>query len=256
MDLTKAQRLLLKIQAFLENGNGNELSRLEKDLMKSYIIQLYDAVTTKEKEIIHDFPKFVEVPAPKVHVPEQSPVYIPDPPKFEPIKYEAPEPIKYEAPEPIATKIKEIPVEIHIPAAEPVFMAPKPDYFPIAEPVKETTPVYKPIPLPTDAVEAIEKLFDVPVNEDLPSRFSHVPIESIESGMGLNERIFTLNELFGGNKGLFDATCTQLNGLSSFSDAKKLLIEGPARQFNWSDPKRLKMAEEFIRIVVRRYPKG
>ena len=42
MDLTKAQRLLLKIQAFIDNGNGNDISRLEKDLMKSYIIQLYD----------------------------------------------------------------------------------------------------------------------------------------------------------------------------------------------------------------------
>lgn len=248
MDLTKAQRLLLKIQAFLEHGNGNELSRLEKDLMKSYILQLYDTVTTEEKETHHhDLPKHVEIPTPKVHVPEHTHVYIPEPPR--------PEPVKPFIPEPVIMKAKEIPVEIHVPAVEPVVIAPKPEYFPTAEPVKETTPVYKPIPLPTDNAEAMEKLFHIPVNEDLPSRFSHVPIESIESGMGLNERIFTLNELFGGNKGLFDATCTQLNGLSSFSDAKRLLMNGPARQFDWTDPKRIKMAEEFIRIVVRRYPK-
>ena len=48
MDLTKAQRLLNKIQAFLDNGNGQELSRLEKDLIKSYVQQLYDAVTSDE----------------------------------------------------------------------------------------------------------------------------------------------------------------------------------------------------------------
>ena len=48
MDLTKAQRLLNKIQAFLDNGNGHELSRLEKDLLKSYVQQLYEAVTSDE----------------------------------------------------------------------------------------------------------------------------------------------------------------------------------------------------------------
>ncbi len=247
MNLTKAQRLLIKIQAFLENGNGNELSRLEKDLMKSYIIQLYDAVTSEENEHVPDLPRQVETPAPKVHFVEPPPVYIPEPPKVEPVRYVPPDPV--------IAKVKEIPVEITTPVAEPVIVPPKPVHFPIAEPVIETTPVYKPIPLPTDAVEAIEKLFDMPVSEDMPSRFSHVPIESIESGMGLNERIFTLNDLFGGNKGLFDATCTQLNALSSFSEAKKILMNGPARQFKWSDPERIKMAEEFIRIVVRRYPK-
>lgn len=248
MDLTKAQRLLIKIQAFLENGNGNELSRLEKDLMKSYIIQLYDAVTSEEKERVPDLPRFVETPAPKVHFVEPPPIYIPDSPKVEPVRYTPPDPI--------VVKLKEIPVEITTPVAEPVVMTPKPVHFPVAEPVKETSTVYKPIPLPTDMVEAMEKLFDLPVNEEMSGRFNHVPIESIESGMGLNERIFTLNELFGGNKGLFDATCTQLNALPSFSEAKTVLMNGPARQFKWSDPERLKMAEEFIRIVARRYPRG
>jgi hypothetical protein len=247
MNLTKAQRLLIKIQAFLENGNGNELSRLEKDLMKSYIIQLYDAVTTEEKEQVPDLPRYVETPAPKVHFVEPPPVHVPDPPKVEPVRFIPPDPI--------IAKVREIPVEITTPIEEPVIMTPKPVHFPVAEPVIETIPVYKPIPLPTDTADAIEKLFALPANEDMPSRFSHVPIESIESAMGLNERIFTLNDLFGGNKGLFDATCTQLNALSSFSEAKTLLINGPARQFKWSDPERLKMAEEFIRIVVRRYPK-
>lgn len=247
MNLTKAQRLLIKIQAFLETGSENELSRLEKDLMKSYIIQLYDAVTSEEKENVPDLPRFVETPTPKVHIVEPPPVYVPEMPKVEPVRYIPPDPI--------VAKVKEIPVELSTPAVEPVVMPPKPTHFPVAEPVKEAYPVYKPIPLPTDTVEAIEKLFDLPVNEDLPGRFSHVPIESIESAMGLNERIFTLNELFGGNKGLFDATCTQLNALPSFSEAKTLLMNGPARQFKWSDPERLKMAEEFIRIIVRRYPK-
>ena len=48
MDLTKAQRLLIKIQTFLDQGNGHELSRLEKDLLKTYIQQLYDTVNNDQ----------------------------------------------------------------------------------------------------------------------------------------------------------------------------------------------------------------
>src|SRR5699024_4661679 len=99
------------------------------------------------------------------------------------------------------------------------------------------------------------KLFESAKSDDISGRFSHVPIPSIESAMGLNERIFTLNDLFGGNKSLFDATCAKLNNLNSFSDAKDLLIAGPTKDYNWASPKRTKMAEQFIRIVARRYPK-
>ena len=97
MDLTKAQRLLNKIQAFLDNGNGHELSRLEKDLIKSYVQQLYEAVTSEDNsapelqkpvestyqkshktETIHKSevhtPK-VETPAPRItEVPKSEPV--------------------------------------------------------------------------------------------------------------------------------------------------------------------------------------
>jgi hypothetical protein len=103
--------------------------------------------------------------------------------------------------------------------------------------------------------EVLEHLFELPGTEEVSGRFSHIPIASIESAMGLNERIFTLNELFGGDKGLFDATCAELNNLNAFAEAKKMLMKGPAQQFNWADPQRVKMAEQFIRIVARRYPK-
>src|SRR5687768_2183874 len=60
MDLAKAQRLLNKIQALLDDGNGHELSRLEKDLIKSYVQQLYEAVTIDESGTSQEGPKNVE----------------------------------------------------------------------------------------------------------------------------------------------------------------------------------------------------
>ncbi len=234
----------------MDNGNGSELSRLEKDLMKSYIIQLYDAVNAEETPMRTEKPKQAEMPVAKFQKAEVPPVYTPDPPKPEPEK-----PVFHE---PVAPKIQDIPMEIKMPVQEPVIVLPKfePVDIPVAEPVKEVLHVHKVLSTPLDFSDELAKLFELPKVEEMSGRFSHIPIENIETALGLNERIFTLNELFGGNRDVFDSTCTQLNTLNSFSEAKFLLLNGPARQYKWSDQERVKMAEHFIRIVARRYPKS
>jgi hypothetical protein len=255
MDFTKAQRLLLKIQAFMDNGNGSEISRLEKDLMKSYIIQLYDAVSTEEAPAHTEKPRQVEIPVAKFQKPEAPPVYIPEIPKPEPPKPEPEEPVYHE---PVAPKIPDVPLEIKIPVQEPVFELPKfePVDIPVVEPVKEVVHEHKFVSTPADTSDELAKLFELPKVEEMSGRFSHIPIDNIEAALGLNERIFTLNELFGGNRDVFESTCAKLNNLSSFTEAKHLLLSGPARQYKWSDQERVKMAEHFIRIVARRYPKS
>lgn len=267
MDLTKAQRLIHKIQAFLDNGNG-ELSRLEKDLIKSYILQLYDAVTMEEsaaQESAHQTPEQKEVKKilEEVVVKKEEPVIKkpeftretftiepgithPVEPSYKefipPVKEEKhiePEPVKEEytwtppPPEPKPFEYKEEPVKEYV--------AP-----PVVESVKQTN---------NDQQEALNKIFDQQKADELSHRFSHAPIPSIESAMGLNERIFTLNELFGGDKTLFDITCQKLNSLHSLDEARQVLLNGAALEHNWSSPDRLKMAEQFIRIVARRYHK-
>lgn len=255
MDLTKAQRLLLKIQAFMDNGNGNDISRLEKDLMKSYIIQLYDAVNTEETPVHTEKTKQTEIPVAKFQKPEAPPVYIPEPPKPELPKPEPEKPVYHE---PVAPKIPDVPLEIKMPVQEPVFELPKfePVDIPVVEPVKEVEHVHKFVSTPVDASDELAKLFELPKVEEMSGRFSHIPIDNIEAALGLNERIFTLNELFGANRDVFESTCAKLNNLNSFSEARQLLLSGPARHYKWSDQERVKMAEHFIRIVARRYPKS
>ena len=242
MDLNRAQHLLTKIQAFLENGNGKALSRLETDLVKSYVIQLYDVLSdevsaTKQNDIV----RAPEMPSPKITYPDLPPVY-------------ATKPIV----EPEIIEVPKVVPEIKIPVVEPVISVhqPEPIHITVPEPMlkvvhqPEITHTYK------EASTELKKLFEAPFADDVSERFSRVPVANIESALGLNERIFTLNELFGGNKGLFDSTCAELNSLHSYHDATDLLLSGPAKQFDWSDPTRIKMAEHFIRIVARRYPKN
>ena len=257
MDLKKAQRLLTKIEAFLDNGNAQELSRLERDLMRSYVIQLYEAVTDDD-EAIQDQEKpieFVEYKMPK----RDAGTKIEDSPAREteiPGK-ETPKPSfqdhGVEAP-------KEKPIEVeasshHSQRTDPQAETKSFQYH-VPEPIKETFQSPKSNLSSAEMNEALVKLFELPKSDELSGRLSHVPIASIESAMGLNERIFTLNELFGGDKVLFDATCLKLNHFNSFDEAKTMLMTGPARNYKWSEPQRIKMAEQFIRIVSRRYPKS
>ena len=257
MDLKKAQRLLTKIEAFVDNGNAQELSRLEKDLLKSYVIQLYDALTEESSTVHHEHEKQSESFENKISNKEVSPKSVIQPPKeFEVPKEEKSIPHFHE---PVINIPKEKPLEaeVSIPVVQKsstVVETKSPQY--MSEPFNEIIHPPKSNPVSSSSNEGLVKLFDLPNIDNMSGRFSHVPIESIESAMGLNERIFTLNELFGGDKGLFDSTCSALNKLNSFAEARTLLMAGPAKQYKWSEPERLKMAEQFIRIVSRRYPKS
>lgn len=249
MDINKAKRLITKIQSFIDHEPSQELSRLERDLLKSYIQQLYDAVTDDQP-----------VPA-KQAKPEityiEPPVYKPEPHKIE---------VPPIVPEINAKEPEAIPMEIKYPEKE--MMTPehkiehkveykseyKPAHVDVEIPVqpKKEQQHYAPVAKSYEEKGDLNKLFDLPKSQD---HFSHMPIDNIQGAMGLNERIFTLKELFGGDKSLFDETCQRLNELSSYADARNMLMNGVARDYHWADMERIKMAEQFLRIVARRYPK-
>jgi hypothetical protein len=252
MDLIRAQHLLTKIQSFLEDGNGSTLSRLEKDLLKSYVIQLYDTLTEEAPARQNDVVRAPEMPASKINYPDLPPVYG--------TKTIIPEPEKKVTSEPETREEFKTYPEIKIPVMESLMTIDRPEPKPVRISVEE--PVLKVVhqPEPTHPLNAVpenlKKLFEIPFADDVSGMFTRVPVASIESALGLNERIFTLNELFGGNKALFDSTCVELNALHSYAEATDLLLRGAASQFDWSDPARIKMAEHFIRIVARRYPRN
>ena len=270
MDIKKAHRLLTKIQAFLDDGHGQELSRLEKDLIKSYVQQLYDAVTTDVNDSSEETSKITESHKPRHTIEEPVKKELPFH-HSEPVRQETPKPVFQEYVAPVEKPVTPPPVFTETPAPvmkekvedfqskvqEPIHLHETHTYSPpVIEPVKHVQPQEKNVHTSSDPQEALNKLFDQQKSDDSSVRFGHVPIPSIESAMGLNERIFTLNELFGGDKVLFDAWCTRLNNLNSFTEARQVLISGPAKDFRWGDPERIKMAEQFIRIIARRYPKS
>lgn len=248
MDQLKAQRLILRIQTLLDQEQT--LSKLESDLIRSYIIQLYDAVTDSES---------VSAPSVSASSSPQPSADQPAPPRPEPVPVIVPpvQPPQPPASKPVWEPMAETPAMSETPPAP----APVPEPSPVSTPVVET-PAPEPAQAPagpasrpgsTDQFsEALVHLFDPPAHSSPTA--AHVVISSIEEVMGLNDRIFTLKDLFGGDKSLFDETLAKLNALSSFREARQLLLEGVASRHDWANPERVKMAVEFIRIVRRRYP--
>lgn len=264
MNTNLAQRLLHKIQSLLDDGQGQGISRLEKDLLKSYIQQLYDLVVNDEPAEESTSRTSASVQAKETLIPPPPPPVIERIPP--PVMEHIPPPVELPEEKPIPGYVEE---ELAAPVSNPMAWKPV-DPVPhvqetIPTPPVVEAPVMREVPVPPPVVtpvaepvadEALNSLFEVLKKDEISGKVSHVPIASIESALGLNERIFTLNDLFGGDRALFEETCTQLNQLSSFAEAKALLMSGVAQKFGWTHPERVKMAEQFIRIMARKYPKA
>ncbi len=233
MKLSKAQKILRKIHALIDNmeGNGEALMPMERDLMLHYLRQLYDLFLQAEvnPENAHEpFGKSANAPG--------------TPPKTAPGK-------KTAAPKPKATLPPKPDPQPEPPAPEPpqeVEAELKP-----AAPKPKPRPVPKP-PKPAAISEDLQELFELPVAKELSEKLSTLPISDLSKAMGLNERIFTIKELFGDDQELFNKTLNRLNKLTSFEEAETVLVE-IAKRFEWTDKKKRKKAKNFIKLVSRRY---
>lgn len=88
---------------------------------------------------------------------------------------------------------------------------------------------------------------------ELSQKLSFSPIKNIFKSISINERIFTQNELFGGNHVLFRATLEKIELMSGFEEASEFLQTAVAKEHTWESPKKLKKASQFMSLVQRRF---
>ncbi len=290
MKLKKAEKFLKKINKLFESlKEEEELSQLELDLMREYTRKFYRKIGMIQSEMrgktksddlsksdidcnIEDIGE-IQIEEYEYNVGSIQPK---SPKQAEGVRAEK---IVQEVKETVA-KVE----EIEIPAAdvevkvdespvipeEPVLEEPV-----IEEPVKEelNIPSFE-LELADDTVSTavkVEKktsvetkakpkninqyaeLFNFEEISDLSQKLSSAPITDIRSSMGLNERVLTINELFGGNAMAFDKTIKNLNGLNSFEEAKNYLAETVIPEYNWNDESKLKKARVLLKLIRRRY---
>ncbi len=101
--------------------------------------------------------------------------------------------------------------------------------------------------------ESLESLFKEESISDLSDKLASQPIKDLSKAMGINEKIFTIQELFNGDQDLFNRTINALNGYNSFIEATFYLKNGVATDQDWASDSKIKKAAGFIKLVRRRY---
>ena len=98
-----------------------------------------------------------------------------------------------------------------------------------------------------------DALFSLETGTEISDKLSMSPIKDVTKAMNINERIFTIKELFGGNQESFDTTMNKLNGFSSYEEATKYLSEGIVENNGWLDPAKTKKVKTFLKLIARKY---
>lgn len=235
MNIKKIEKQLKKINQLFETiKEDGTVSPIEKDLMLSYIRGLYEKMIETQSGSSNDGASS------KV---QKS--------KSKPEEPKAKEP--FTSSNNIADVVmKEVIEEDHLisnshthtPPAESIATAP------VQHKVVEQVVIETPKPqIPQDLID----LFKFDTINELSDKLSRSPISDLTKSMGINEKIFTVQELFGGDSFLFTKSMETMDKFSSLEQARDYLVEHVAIDQNWTDESKIKKAANFIKLVSRRY---
>ena len=238
MDLKQAKLILEKINRLYDTMTmDDKVDEFEQDLMLAYIKQFYDSFAPEEVAIPKPIqrnkpPKLSESkanPAPdEVILVEEIPT--PPPP------IEIPSESNQYVPAVIVEEEEEV--------AEPAMEA--------ATPLQQDRVQVKVNPVVPSMDKKIAALFELDHGNDLSERLSLQPTKDLTKAFGINERMLTINELFGQDNTFFEAIIERLNRLPNFEEAKYVLAQ-VAEKHGWSNADKRKKAMIFIKQVYRRY---
>lgn len=238
MDLQNAQMLMRKANALLKSIEeaGSQPSAIERDLMLSYLRQLYGLFLEETQQKTTEMAKRADPPLPRVEKPHTPlPVEPPFPVK-ETVAPSAPEPFSFEMPKqeaPVPPPVAEVP-------------APPP-------PVERRE--VPPVPPRTESAgldPALVQLFNFKKATELSERLSESPVADLNKAMSINDRLLYINELFGRDRAALDESLQLLNRFDAFEAARGFLIN-LAEQYRWGNEERIEIAQAFIKLVRRRY---
>jgi len=240
MNLAKAKILLDKINRLYKSMSLDEenVAAIEKDLMRDYVKQLYETFLQEEA---------VPAPVRAIRTPPK-PTYTQPPVVKRKVEVVAPPP-----PPPVV--VEQPVVKVVTPPLPKVVTTPPPPPV-VVETPNIAVPPPRPKKVATTATVDPEHadLFNISMDaKELSEKLGQSKIRDLNNAMGLNERIFTVNELFGADNSLYRTVIRDLNNLESFEEAKAYLSENVAEKFNWTHKSKRNKAKIFIKLVRRRY---
>jgi hypothetical protein len=223
MQISKVEKRIKKIASFIEMFKADgKLSRIEKDLLLDYVRKLYDELSSLDDS---------EVQTKKSHKTKKEKV---TPPKPESI-----------LPDSIAQKIE--------------LSTQKEEIVELKEEVIQTKVAVEIAPVVADKVDVkrdngqINELFTFDEVKDMSDRLSLSKLSNINKAIGINEKIFTIKELFDGDAKIYKNTIEKLNDTKSMDEARAFLSSDIVEKYNWTSDEKMKKAHNFLKIVRRLY---
>ncbi len=249
MDLQQTKILLEKINALHKSISLDEgaIAGIERDLMLSYIRQLYESFL--DVEATAGTGKKAKPTATTTTKSARGP-------ELEIVEREStPEPPKKQYTPPRIIEIPDSIREMDQPASKATPPPPPPPkHKPEPEPQVKATPEPTPEPAAKNTASnpKIESLFKIGATKELSDKLSQQPISDLNKAMAINDRLLFVNDLFDKNKNAMDNALRLLNQFSSMTEAKSLLVN-LANQYDWTDEEKAETAQSFIKLVQRRY---
>jgi len=257
MNLEQAKVTIDKINSLFNSlqHDGGKVSSIERDLMLSYVKQLYESFLHESASANsvpgHEqsaLPKEEPAPVRRGYTPPRI-IEVPDsrranstPPSPDPSRQPQPKPRPNPQPQP---------------KPEP---DPKPDPRPTPQP-QPPRPEPEPEPPSTDPTEdqvqtvpdrKVASLFQFKQATELSEKLSERPIQDLTKALAINDRLLYMNELFGRDLNALNDNLSRLNKMENMEEAKGLLGR-LAQEYDWADEEREDIARDFIRLVRRRY---
>lgn len=263
MDFIKAQNLISKINNLFQSiqMSENQISTLEKDLMKSYLRELYEIIQRPDEPKSSSIPKKINNQKEELITDLRSNNRLESfddrlDESIEEVKNELKSTVPSSSPAPVEPISKE-----EVISSAPVINQETivKDYKteqspPTLSPSATSSPPPSATPSPVFNLSSeMAELFSEPSVSDLSDKLSGTPIQDLSRAFGVNERILTINELFGGDSNRFNETIRSINSLSSFHEAKSYLVNKVANEMNWTDESRKEKASIFIKTVRRKF---
>lgn len=240
MNLQPAGILIKKITSLFNNlDSDGTVTQIEKDLMRSYLRQLYEEFSDEKSAAIAITPIVTQPEPVVVQAPKPPDPVVYTPPVQPPVVPPTPEPVV------ISTPIVTFP---STPQPEPTPVQP------VTPPPVINTPIVEiPTPsVPYNGKSGFDQLFSQKKATELSEKLSETPIADLTRALSINDRLLYMNELFGRDMKALEEALTMLNKLHNMDAAKGYLIT-LAEQYNWSEEEKTETAQSFIRLVKRRY---
>lgn len=233
MNIKKIEKQLKKINQLFENiKEDGTVSAIERDLMLSYVRGLYEKIVEPQNNSSKNASKSEAKPKEKIDIP------------------------KIEKPAPKMDDLATVVMKEVVEADQIIQDTPTSNNLETsaAVSIQHQTVVHEVVEAPKQQIpEELVELFKFESVNELSDKLSRAPISDLTKSMGINEKIFTVQELFGGDSSLFNNAMESLDKLSSLEQARDYLVQNVAVAQNWGAEGKIKKAANFIKLISRRY---